>query len=306
MIEVPTTLVLGAGASMPYMFPSGYDLLLEICTLLAPDVESKDKTMLIDCGFDKDRLHRLRHDLMRSGTKSVDAFLERRTEFVREGKAAIASVLIGYENPSKVVERSATSNWYEYLWGCISTSQPEQLLDNKLSILTFNYDRSLEYYLFNAIRYTYGLPEDKARDYLMALPILHLHGQLGQLKEVVGEGRNFDSTRSTDAIRTAAEGVVIIHETEEGNETFQRARSILAASSIICFLGFGYHPTNLRRLGVEKLQHVTLTGTVLGMTISEIHQVRKQLGRGFDLVGYEILTFLREHGVLIGGVEHRG
>jgi len=305
MITIPTTLVVGAGGSMAYMFPSGYQLLVKICNFLNPGVDTNEKKILRSIGFEEDRLHWLRRDLLRSGVRSVDAFLERRVELIHEGKAAIACALIEHENPAYVVERQIEHNWYEYLWSCIATPKPEELAKNQLSILTFNYDRSLEYYLFNAIRYTYGLTDDKARQLAASLPIIHLHGQLGKLKELFGKGRDFQPDRSIDAIKVAADGIIIIHEADDGHETFMRAREKLASSGIICFLGFGYHPTNLRRLGISKFQKPTLIGTVSGMTQQEINQVVREIGRGFQLVGQDILTFLRESGVFIGGVGDR-
>lgn len=290
---------------MAYKFPSGYELLIKICNFLNPEAETNEKKILRNVGFEEDRLHWLRRDLLRSGVRSVDGFLERRTELIHEGKAAIACALIEHEIPAYVVERRIDNNWYEYLWSCIATPKPEDFAKNQLSVLTFNYDRSLEYYLFNAIRYTYGLTDDKARQLAASLPIIHLHGQLGKLRDLSGEGRDFQPNRSVEAVRVASEGIVIIHEADDGDDTFKRAREILASSKIICFLGFGYHPTNLRRLGIAKIKKPMLLGTILGMTAPEINQVASHIERGFDMTGQDILTFLRETGVFIGGVGYR-
>jgi len=47
----------------------------------------------------------------------------------------------------------ATKSWYEYLFNQLTT-RFDDFEKNKLSILTFNYDRSLEFYLFTCMRAT--------------------------------------------------------------------------------------------------------------------------------------------------------
>jgi hypothetical protein len=174
---------------------------------------------------------------------------------------------------------------------------------NALTIATFNYDRSLEYFLFNALSASYGMTADKARSLLARIPIIHLHGQLGALPELTGGGRPFSPQRDTETIRMAARGITIIHEADDGDQTFVGVRDLINTAEIVCFLGFGYHRTNIRRLGIAQRRGPKLCGTVMGMEPPEIAQLTEQhLGREFHVVGYEILDFLRKTGVLIGHI----
>lgn len=303
MISIPTALVLGAGASKPYGLPLGKELLLEICEFLHPQRQSNEQNLLEAMHFERDRLHWFRTDLLRSAAPSVDAFLEIRHEFLEIGKAAIACALIRREVSELVIERGAERNWYEYLWHCIRTDDPNDLWKNTVSILTFNYDRSLEHFLFNAIEATYGLTSDKVRAVFARLPLVHLHGQLGQLYALAGQGRDYTAHRDPERVRTGAAGIKILHEAEDGDETFEKAREILCRSQIICFLGFGYHPTNIRRLGTAKMKLPIVCGTSLGMTGPEINEAYKNIGHACHVQGGHVLEFLRSSGVLIGGVQ---
>jgi len=57
--------------------------------------------------------------------------------------------------------------------------------------------------------------------------------------------------------------IKIIHEAIDDTPEFEAARNLLSQAEIICFLGFGFHSTNLRRLfkGVATVRDPTLTPT---------------------------------------------
>src|SRR2546425_135958 len=103
MIEKKTVLVLGTGASILYGFPTGKEL-LENIVYIAGHSPTPVETSLRECGFQRDLIRDFVNELNRSGRKSVDAFLEHRTEFERIGKAAMISALIPKEGQSKLFE----------------------------------------------------------------------------------------------------------------------------------------------------------------------------------------------------------
>src|SRR5262245_57393358 len=98
MIRRRTAIVLGAGASHDYGFPLGRSLLKLVCDHLQSSFQSTK--VLAEIGFPIEDQKRFAEALEWSGLPSVDAFLERRTEFMDIGKAAIAAELIPCENPS--------------------------------------------------------------------------------------------------------------------------------------------------------------------------------------------------------------
>ena len=125
--------------------------------------------------------------LLLSGTESVDAFLEHRSDYLGVGKAAIAWALIPYERLRYLFESWTRpsrdqADWYQYLFSRMSSDTPfEKFGENKLSIVTFNYDRSLEMYLVTALENSYDKRRDEAVNVLAQIPVIHVHGQLGAL-----------------------------------------------------------------------------------------------------------------------------
>ena len=220
---------------------------------------------------------------------SVDAFLERRSEFVTVGKAAIARQLIGYEQQGLLRPhaglRKTISHVYSYEWSPprwygllfnFLTSDPrsEVFHENKLSILTFNYDRSLEQFLYTGLLNTYGTSETEALELLATIDIVHVYGLLAPFDPTDREGRAYTPHSAHDKLTLAAEHISIIHEDRDDSETLTQARDLIQNAKRVCFLGFGYHPTNVRRLGIKKDRKVE--GTVFGMTDQEIrHLVAK-------------------------------
>ena len=150
MITSPTVLILGAWASMPYGFPSGKELKDKICE----NIIDKDKWFQLVAVSGKPPGHfiQLRKYLKQSNLASIDAFLEHRPQFSDAGKICIAQSLLPLEQPDKMQKEGAIDgrDWYLELYSmmidqCSSKSFPE----NKLSVITFNYERSFEHFFYS-------------------------------------------------------------------------------------------------------------------------------------------------------------
>lgn len=179
MITKRTVLILGAGASVPYGFPTGRRLVLQITGELEPGRDSGIRKTLRTRSFHDEDITEFREALLNSNQPSVDAFIENRPEFTDIGKNAIPIQLIGDENLHPLT-RTDTLQWSEYLWNQLGTRKQEFLISN-LSVITFNYDRSLEYFLFRSLQNAFDLSVDEAsQDLRSTIPIIHVYGQLGQ------------------------------------------------------------------------------------------------------------------------------
>ncbi len=178
MITRSTVLVLGAGASIPYGFPSGRALLMSIYRATRQS-DSSLVRCLTELGFRSEEIQTFGEELFLSMQPSVDAFLERRGEFMAIGKAAIACELIPCERPERL-QRSDAVEWYEYLFVQLNADSVGFRM-NKLAVITFNYDRSLEAFMVSALQHSLGVPECEAAEILGHMPIVHVHGQLGAL-----------------------------------------------------------------------------------------------------------------------------
>lgn len=313
MIDKPTVLVLGAGASCHYGFPTGQSLKDHIC----------DETLrswikqLSRLGISEQRINEFKAALVNSGRTSVDAFLEYRGDFLDIGKATIALALLHLENPSalflkrihkrlggKHEGKKAEGNWYDYLFSVLSDGVPFDDFDkNKLSIITFNYDRSIEQYLFTALKNSYGRDDNECSQKLGKIPIVHVHGSLGRLPwqpavdPEIQEVRYDSSVEDSNRIKCAADSIKIIPEGTRDTPEFLRARKLIFKAEQLYFLGFGYHPTNLKRLGVDFLERLPskIMGTTLGLSLARERNLQRTFASreiSIKLIPENVYTFL--------------
>jgi len=267
VIEVPTVFVLGAGASAPYKFPTGRSLLLRIGTDLSSP-RSDLYGQLNRMGFSPNHVGQFANDLLASMQPSVDLFLENRDEYREIGKAAIAASWIPIENEAFLRCEQQTL-WYEYLYGMMR-SDVSSFNRNRLQIVTLNYDRSLEHFLFLAIRHSFGLEESKAAAMLSAIPVIHVYGKLGELPYLSSEHqRPYSNILDSDLVRLAAECINIMNEGQADSQEFQQARHMIIDAERVYFLGFGYHHTNISRL-IHLIPEWTKKGTRGRHTTSQV------------------------------------
>jgi hypothetical protein len=301
MITKRKVLILGAGASIPIGFPSGLQLVEEICNgLLRGDICNFFEQSL---GFSDHDITMFRSALADSRVPSVDQFLELQPQFLGIGKAAISAALIPKEQPHALFPKGGKikQSWYDYLLNAVRCNKRQDFDQNRLAIITYNYDRSVEYFLIRSIANSYGLTLEQARECLSCIPIVHLHGLLGELALTPGEaGRPYVNTLSADAIRKSAAQIRVVHE--EITETYEKAMCHLQQAEEVCFLGFGYNPTNVQRLRLDAWPNAKVFGTTYHITDAERTKVHEQClnGRGivFGKEDEEVLPFLRRWALL--------
>jgi hypothetical protein len=286
MITKPTVFVLGAGTSMPYGFPSGSHLVREICNVTTDDPLEYDSSLKLEeteiADLTKDVLLLKRKDIGqvlrnffgRSQTEefgralhfsqrySIDAFLERRPEYMDIGKWAIALFILRKEIKSHLFDaKFQNEGCYRYLIDRMDTKW-DQFSENKVSFITFNYDRSLEEYLFTTIQKTYGKNETECAEMIGKLPIIHVHGSLGKLPwqdtNGIPYGANLEKYDERLGVANAAAGnsskqIKVIPENQSTSEELDEAYRLLSEADRIYFLGFSYHSTNLKRLRIDEL-----------------------------------------------------
>lgn len=138
-------------------------------------------------------------DLRHAALPSIDDFLFKRPRYALIGKLCILFVLSKYEDAKRFEPHREINNatynqewihpewgWYEYLWHQLqreTNGKFNNLKKNELSIITFNYDRSLEFFLFTAIKSAYGMRdvEHEVADFFKKVSIQHVYGELGVL-----------------------------------------------------------------------------------------------------------------------------
>jgi len=233
---------------------------------------------------------------------------------VEIGRSAIASILLERENTGELFENWITKrgksagkkegNWYDSLFGVLCDGVSfKEVGKNKLSIITFNYDRSLEQYLLVALRNSYNKSETQCAEELGKIPIIHVHGSLGSLPwQSTGKSQAvvaYDSNVRVEHVRAAAESIRIIPEATTDTPEFIKARNLISTASRLLFLGFGYHPANMKRLVPESVKipaHVS--GTSLGLSYGRKRAVERWnqnlSARSGSLIEKNVYSFLHE------------
>jgi len=217
VINRETVLILGAGSSHEAGFPLGRQLINEIYELAMGETSGffrrgqndvipypKSNAELLWCllditgekredgaSYSVDFIKEFANDLWDAKPPSIDDFLFNRREYSLIGKLCILFVLSRYEDtnrfkPFQLKEKYPSWGWYEYLWHKLvdgAEGNFDKLKQNKVKIITFNYDRSLEHFLFTAIKATFGLhsKECEVADFFNHIPVKHVYGELGVL-----------------------------------------------------------------------------------------------------------------------------
>lgn len=298
MIETPTVFILGAGASIPYGYPSGDKLRNEICKdLLNPSLHCGKE--LINNGFSKEEILEFRNSFYYSGKSSIDAFLEYRTEFIDLGKQVISRFLIPHESINNLF-KPGDGKWYDYFYNRLNTSFDE-FDQNEFSVITFNYDRSFEQFLFTALKNSYGISDKECASKLNKIPIIHVHGKLDDLNWQDSNGRPYDNKLDSagEFLKRSAKGIKIVHEDIADSKSFKTAHQLLENSDKIQFLGFGYNKTNLERLKIFEFTNKNIAGTCLGLEDAEKGYVNNLFNRSFKspirLWYSDTLNYLKTH-----------
>lgn len=267
MINTETVFVLGAGASHPYGFPLGERLVSNMIINLHDDHQIG---YLVKYGFEDGLIRKFGEKLKGSNLKSIDAFLEHQNnDFKVFGKVAIAQELTKYTAYDTI---NGSDDWYKEIWNSMYTA-PELVAQNKISFISFNYDLSLEHYLYQSIASTFDLTEEQSSQIFSSFNIVHLHGKLSV------EPWDKSYKPKIDIVQ-AAEGIKIISDEIVDDKDFVKAHQLLAKAKRIYFLGFGYHRVNVERLKVKELSlDQTIEGSGFGLTGLQCVQIDDLFGR---------------------------
>jgi len=302
MINLETVLVLGSGASKDFGFPTGQELVRQIGSMYT---RPESQIFFNECAgqIDLEKTRIFPRVLKTANPISVDTWLEHNHEFIEIGKIAIAIQLLQSEQKANL---NPEKNWYQLLFQRMNCPF-EVFQKNKLSIITFNYDRSLEKYLFNTFRYTHKEKgEEECKEMLNQIKIIHVYGSLGRLgwqhddpNKPVAQV-DYATKLDRSVVFSASKSIKIMPEKGELSEEFQEARRWINNAQALYFLGFGYHNTNMMRLGIEILRKPSkIMGTSWGLEYQTIREVERldihSFGRSLGLVNASVHEFLHDH-----------
>jgi hypothetical protein len=214
------------------------------------------------------------------------------------GKISIARMLISYEIDNNL--RVTENNWYMYLFDRMNISFG-QLDQNNISFITFNYDRSLEYFLFEAIKNQFGKEPSECTEMMKNFPIVHLYGQLDPLPWQERGGKKYSSTENLhERLMAAPENIKLISDERdiEESEEFKEAYKLIELADRIFFLGFSFDETNLKRLNITLMNTKEIIATKHGLEVARSNWVKEYFAKrscvNMDIVNEDALSLLQK------------
>lgn len=312
MIRTPTVFVVGAGASCELGFPSGSKLLKELETALnirfRADGEHTGDSRILDAFRDIVRTNG-------GGRVELNAHLDACSRICDAahlgisidnvisqidqdplvpicGKIGIArqilrgetesSIRINANNPARFPLSSVRETWLgrfvQLLSQDMRSSSLETIFDN-VSVVSFNYDRSIRRTLPYALASQFALSEATAQDLSNRLKIYHPYGSLGPLPYETSPPKGI-SYGEADVLSLAKVATNLRTFTEQQEDIADLAdmRDSLSGADRIVFLGFGYHRQNMELLTTNVLPTASrIYGTSLGLSASDTEVVSDQL-----------------------------
>lgn len=280
MIKSPTTLILGAGASAHIGYPLGSQLVSEICSLR----DSAKLEIIIGNTWKLEQATEFILRLSRSGHYSIDAFLETNPDLLDIGKVFIAQQLKAFESEDRLFP-PYNSGWYQHLFNVLVDEGIEHFRSNRITIITFNYDRSLECYLHLALQNRFLITSDMATELMGTLPIIHLHGMLGEYPRF-----EYNPYFTHEDLLEISRNIKIIHELDNDMDyfcslEFSKSNSLLIESKNVYFLGFGFHENNINRF--RFFNYNNFRERIIYATAYGIHEMaRKSLLKRISKYGF--------------------
>jgi len=293
MITEPTVFILGAGASCPYGYPSGTKLREQILSSFVQDsltyFENESRGPI---GPLQAQAEEFVEKFRKSTNMSIDLFLARNPEFMKIGKWAIIFRILIAEANSRFREEmdKRDQDWYSNLFtkltdDLVKKDSYSRFCQNDVSFITFNYDRSLEYFLHESLANSFhNVGAGKIIEQMNKLRVIHVFGQVAgldwqDLKSRIKYGCNI-SVIDPGAL---AENLKIIYEEQE-NPQLAKAHEQIRKAKNIFFLGFGYAKENLKILNIPTVlrQDHRIYGTALNCVPKEIADIKSHLGISWD------------------------
>lgn len=325
MIRTKTTFIVGAGASCELQMPSGPELVTRIAQSLdferyGAELQTRDSVLLMQyLGKAASRVAggeqamnaaalRLRTAAKLGG--SIDSILEQHSNdqmVLTCGKLAIAHFISQAESKSTLrqtprvegdLPMQGTDTWLYQLARLVTMGVPrlqaEKCLDD-LSIITFNYDRSIEHFLPHAFVMAFGMNLQEAQRLIAAkLKVLRPYGGIGRLPWQQGDGPDLEwGTENPWNIHNIAGQIFTLSERQNNRQLIMDLHNSVASAKRLVLLGFGFQPQNVDLLFDRGLSHQPeVLMTLFEMAATNRNAVIKTIKRKAGLDKDELLSVM--------------
>lgn len=272
-------LILGAGASRPFRFPTAGELRDIIIGddartaaferlfgkhwvvvdgkggRISHDVGSllgNYRTQLDECFDSRSQIispkafTRLQRSFEKSDRISIDTFVKHlppgHDDVIDAAGLAVAFTFLWLES---VIGRVG-GDWYQMLMEDLFRENPEFDFSH-LTIITFNYERSLEWYFWHVFAHQLQ-SDDLAREHVKKLRIIHVYGSLGPL-----EGESPVSYGDIGSAGRALNNIALAGVRAK-SDTWGAVNEALREAGRVAFLGFGFWEENIAQMDFDVLR----------------------------------------------------
>lgn len=289
MLRTRTTLIVGAGASAELQFPTNAELLARIIQgydfkRTNSETSTRDGQLLLRNIYKlAEKLNKKVEDVAAAAERlrnacrlgrSIDTVLEQYDHdplVVACGKLAITFFMGQAESRSNLkdiprvegelpLQGKIAEYWIYQLGQLITSGIPRSKIGQtleQLTIINFNYDRSVEHFLPYALVMAYGIELKEAQQVIAEkLDIVHPHGSVGRLPWQKGEAPQAEwGVEQPWNIHAIAAQLKSLNERSADRNALRDIRLSVASAKRLVFLGFGFQPQNVDLLFENTLSH---------------------------------------------------
>lgn len=307
MFRSKTTFIVGAGASHEVGLPVGSGLKAMIRNILSIEVMPSGQ-LNGDHRIIASLMHILRDnkDLMSMAdlvglcrrisenmflASSIDNYLDAHRDDVILSKIAKFAITISIidaeknshlmENSSGFSEEKVSETWYYEFFNMLVRNVPltevESIFDN-VSIITFNYDRCIEHFLYKSLKKWYSLNDDRVVQLLNNLRILHPYGRVGGLPwQESGPVVEYGDS-SFDNVHIISDSIITFSERISDEKYLFEIKECVANCHTLVFLGSAFHENNMDILKSNSQTQINrIFGTAYGTSDYDVDLIRKSL-----------------------------
>ena len=316
-MERKTVFVIGAGASSEVNLPTGYELKEKISKLLDIRFEwykqiSGDRTITDslreftkDANHQNDELNSYLREAQHVGDAlqlalSIDNFIDQHRDNQKIalcGKLAIVKSILEAEGHSllyfkqdridstinfKRLEKTWYINFFKLLTENCQKNELKKRFES-ITLIIFNYDRCVEFFMLKALQKIYKIDEKEAADLVKCLSIYHPYGSVGLLPSLAtnntiafGQLPNANQLLAlVQQIKTFTEG------TDPDSSDIVEIRENMAKASHIAFIGFAFHKLNMNLIaptaGIKGPNIVRCFASAYEVSHSNIDEISQKL-----------------------------
>lgn len=283
-------LIVGAGASHELNIPTGAELKVEIKSRIDTSIKHNDDEVKNGRGKYIDFINQYFNaknystteleiintinDFSRGWTSefgTIDSYLNKFNESNKIhkeiGMISLVYHMIGYEDA--IVREdfyNKKNNWIKIFIDNHLNQEVKFLQDFKklnLKIITFNYDRIIEHFIFNFLDKKFPNNKQEIGGYLKQEEfIVHVYGKIGELQwENEKDYMEFGSKNNNPVHLNNAEKSVDLIRPKICNKKKILIHDILQNANYVYLLGFGYDEINMSHLNITDLKGTKVIGT---------------------------------------------